>query len=44
MIAIDIDQWSPQTLTVTRGVAPTTAVAHTAGATISIWNPGVFGV
>lgn len=35
---------SPQTLTVTRGVAPTTAVAHTAGATISIWNPGVFGV
>lgn len=35
---------SPQTLTVTRGVAPTTAVAHTAGDVISIWNPGVFGV
>lgn len=35
---------SPQTLTVTRGVAPTSAVAHTAGAVISIWNPGVLGV
>lgn len=35
---------SPQTLTVTRGVAPTSAVAHSAGAVISIWNPGVFGI
>lgn len=35
---------SPQTLTVTRGVAPTSAVAHSAGAVISIWNPGVLGI
>lgn len=35
---------SPQTLTVTRGVAPTSAVAHSAGVAISIWNPGVLGI
>lgn len=35
---------SPQTLTVTRAVAPTTASAHSAGSVIEIWNPGIFGI
>ena len=34
---------SPQTLTVTRGVAPSTAAAHNAGTEINIYDPGVLG-
>lgn len=35
---------SPQTLTVTRGIAPTRPHARTAGAPIDIWHPGVLGI
>ncbi len=35
---------SPQTLTVTRGLAPTYGMAHSSGAAVSIWNPGLLGI
>lgn len=35
---------SPQTLTITRGIAPTTAVAHDTAAAVSVWPAAVFGV
>lgn len=35
---------SPQTLTVTRGVAPTYPVAHDAGCVVSVWSPAIVGV
>ncbi len=35
---------SPQTLTVTRAKAPTYGMAHSSGAAVSIWNPGLLGI
>jgi hypothetical protein len=35
---------SPQTVTVTRGVAPTVAVAHSAGAQIDVWYAATYAL
>lgn len=35
---------SPQTLTVTRGVSPTTASTKPSGASVRIWRPGIYGI
>lgn len=35
---------SPQAVTVTRGIAPTTAVAHSAGAPIDVWFAGSYAL
>lgn len=35
---------SPQTVTVTRGVAPTVAVAHSAGAPVEVWNAASYAL